>query len=52
MDLNTLRDAMEHPEKPEYQNLIVRVTGYASRFICLSREYQQEFVERVNYEGF
>ncbi|OGV68595.1 MAG: hypothetical protein A3K19_11520 [Lentisphaerae bacterium RIFOXYB12_FULL_65_16] len=52
MDLNTLRDAMDHPEKPEYQNIIVRVTGYASRFICLSREYQQEFVGRVNYEGF
>lgn len=52
MDLNTLRDAMDHPENPEYQNIIVRVTGYASRFICLSRSYQQEFVGRMNYEGF
>ena len=52
MDLETLRDAMDHPEIPEYQNIIVRVTGYASRFICLSRDYQQEFVTRINYEGF
>ncbi len=52
MDLKKLRDAMDHPENPEYQNIIVRVTGYASRFICLTRPYQQEFVERMNYEGF
>lgn len=51
MDLQKLRDAMEHPENPDYQNIIVRVTGYASRFICLSRIYQKEFVERMNYEG-
>lgn len=51
MDLNKLRDAMDHPENPAYQNIIVRVTGYASRFICLSRIYQQEFVDRLNYEG-
>jgi formate C-acetyltransferase len=52
MDLKKLRDAMDHPENPEYQNIIVRVTGYASRFICLTRSYQKEFVERLNYEGF
>ncbi len=52
MDLNKLHDAMAHPENPDYQNIIVRVTGYASRFICLSRDYQKEFVERMNYEGF
>ena len=51
MDLKKLRDAMDHPENPEYQNIIVRVTGYASRFICLNRPYQKEFVERMNYEG-
>jgi formate C-acetyltransferase len=51
MDLKKLRDAMDHPENPEYQNIIVRVTGYASRFICLNRAYQQEFVERMNYDG-
>jgi formate C-acetyltransferase len=52
MDLKKLRDAMDHPENPEYQNIIVRVTGYASRFICLNRAYQQEFVERMNFESF
>jgi formate C-acetyltransferase len=52
MDLKKLRDAMDHPENPEYQNIIVRVTGYASRFICLNRAYQKEFVERMNFEGF
>lgn len=52
MDLKKLRDAIDHPENPDYQNIIVRVTGYASRFICLPRNYQQEFVARTNYEGF
>jgi len=51
MDLNKLRDAIDHPENPEYQNIIIRVTGYATRFITLSKIFQQEFVERVNYEG-
>jgi pyruvate-formate lyase len=51
MDLNKLRDAMDHPENPAYQNIIIRVTGYATRFIMLSRIYQQEFVDRMNYEG-
>ena len=50
MDLEKLRDAMDHHENPAYQNIIVRVTGYASRFICLSRVYQKEFVERLNYD--
>ena len=50
MDLSKLADAMDNPEKPEYQNIIVRVTGYASRFISLPRHYQEEFVSRVNYE--
>lgn len=51
MDLKKLRDAMDHPENPEYQNIIIRVTGYAARFITLSRIYQKEFVDRMNYEG-
>jgi formate C-acetyltransferase len=51
MDLQKLRDAIDHPENPEYQNIIIRVTGYATRFVSLSRVFQEEFVERVNYEG-
>jgi formate C-acetyltransferase len=50
MDLKKLMDAMDHPENPEYQNIIIRVTGYAARFITLSRIYQKEFVARMNYE--
>ena len=51
MDLKKLEDAIQHPENPEYQNIIVRVTGYAARFISLSRSYQEEFVARMNYDS-
>ena len=51
MDLAKLADAIEHPENPEYQNIIVRVTGYAARFISLPRVYQEEFVSRINYDS-
>ena len=49
IDLETLRDAIVNPTKPEYQNIIVKVTGYTSRFITLSRSFQEEFVGRENY---
>ena len=51
MDLSKLAEAIEHPENPEYQNIIVRVTGYAARFVSLPRSYQQEFVARTNYDS-
>jgi hypothetical protein len=51
MDLKKLEDAIEHPENPEYRNLTVRVTGYCARFITLSREYQENFVARMNYSS-
>ena len=51
MDLKKLEDAMDHPEKPEYRNLMVRVTGYCARFITMSREYQENFVSRMNYSS-
>ena len=51
MDLSKLADAIENPENPEYQNIIVRVTGYAARFISLPRTYQEEFVARMNYDS-
>jgi len=47
MDVKKLRDAIDHPENPEYQNIVIRVTGYASRFISLNRSYQEEFVMRL-----
>jgi len=51
MDLKKLEDAMDHPEKPEYRNLVVRVTGYCARFITMSREYQENFVSRMNHSS-
>ena len=49
IDLEALRDAIDHPEKPEYQNLIIKVTGYTTRFICLAKPFQVEFCGRNNY---
>jgi pyruvate-formate lyase len=51
MDLNELKKAIDHPEDPEYQNIIIKVTGYTTRFICLDQAFQKELVGRVNYEG-
>ncbi|MDD5727867.1 MAG: pyruvate formate lyase family protein, partial [Victivallales bacterium] len=51
MNLNELRKAIDDPDNPEYRNIIIKITGYTSRFITLDRKFQQEFVERVNYEG-
>ena len=50
LDLKKLEDAIEHPEKPEYQNLVVRVTGYCARFVTMSKDYQRDFVDRVNHQ--
>ena len=49
IDLEALKDAIIHPEKPEYQNIIIKVTGYTTRFLCLDKIFQEEFVERNNY---
>jgi len=49
IDLEKLKDAMEHPEKKEYRSLVVKVTGYSSHFIVMDRKFQEEFLQRVNY---
>jgi len=50
IDLQQLKDAIEHPDKPEYQNIIIKVTGYTTRFVCLAKPFQIEFCGRNNYD--
>jgi formate C-acetyltransferase len=47
VNTETLRDAMAHPEN--YQNLLVRISGYNAYFTTLTKELQLELIHRAEF---
>jgi len=45
VDQQTLMDAKAHPEL--YPDLVVRVSGFSARFVCLTPQEQDEVIQRI-----
>jgi formate C-acetyltransferase len=48
VDKKTLLDAQEHPER--HQNLIIRVAGYSTYFVDLSKGLQDHIIARTEQQ--
>lgn len=51
IDLEILQKAMEDPTNPDYQDIVVKVTGYSAHFLGMDKRFQEEFLQRVNYKS-
>ncbi len=49
--VDKLLDCQAHPEKPEYANFTIRVSGYAVKFINLTKEQQDDVISRTCHDS-